>query len=454
MIDSADPPETRHKIKVRILVVLATILAFLAILTSWVDRQALDTDQWVDTSGRMLEDKEISDAVANYAVDQLYANVDVAGLLKQKLPKDLKQVASPVSAGVREFATRAAEQALQAPRVQQLWKDANRAAHTQLLAILEGDNEVVTTENGKVVLDLRPIVLELADRIGLKSQVEDKLPSDVGQLEVADAQQLQTARTITQIIKGLAWLFSLGTLVLFALAAYLAKGRRWMVVLAYGLGLVAAGLAVIALRSAATSLVVDGLAQTEAARVPTEHAWEIGTSLLQSIATSVIIYGVLFTIASFLASPVNAAVTIREAMAPPLRDRPGVVWGTFGALALLSLILWPPSGTRQLILTLALIALAAGGLEALTRKTANEFPDAQRGDWLLDMRRRARSVGTAAGRRIGSAMKDLTDGDRDPDDARLERLEKLGELKEKGVLTEAEFREEKQRLLGNQASEK
>jgi hypothetical protein len=44
-------------------------------------------------------------------------------------------------------------------------------------------------------------------------------------------------------------------------------------------------------------------------------------------------------------------------------------------------------------------------------------------------------------------MKDLTDGDRDPEDARLDRLERLGELKEKGVLTAAEFKNEKQKLL-------
>ena len=112
----------------RVLVFLASFLAFLAIFTSWVDRQVLDTDEWVDTSGRLLEDKEISDAIALYAVDQLYANVDVARSLKKRLPDDLQPVSGPVSAGIREFATRAAERALQSPRVQAVWQDANRAA--------------------------------------------------------------------------------------------------------------------------------------------------------------------------------------------------------------------------------------------------------------------------------------------------------------------------------------
>src|SRR3954470_17289520 len=121
---SSQPPEMRHRVAVRVLVILASFLAFLAIFTSWIDRQALDTNQWVDTSGKLLEDKEISDALAIYSVDQLYASVDVAAILKKRLPPDLQPVSSPLAAGIREFATRAAQQAFQSPRVQTLWKDA------------------------------------------------------------------------------------------------------------------------------------------------------------------------------------------------------------------------------------------------------------------------------------------------------------------------------------------
>ncbi|HEY6771914.1 MAG TPA: SHOCT domain-containing protein [Solirubrobacterales bacterium] len=444
---STDPPETQHRIKVRILVVLASILAFLAIFTSWVDRQALDTDQWVDTSGKLLEDREISDAIATYAVDQLYANVDVSKVIKQRLPKGAQQFSAPLAAGVRQFATQAAKQAVQSPRIQQAWKDANRIAHRQLVSILKGNNQVVSSQNGKVVLDLRPLVLQLADRIGLKKQLNEKLPPDVGQLEVANSKQLDTARTITKLIEGFAWFFTFGSLVLFGLAAYLAKGRRWMVLLGYGIGLVGAGLVAIALRSALKGLFVDSLAKTEDATVPAQHAWDIATALLHSIATSVVILGVLFVIAAFLASPTTAAVGLRRGLAPTLHERPGLVWSLFGAIALLVLIIWPPAGTRQLVLSLVLIALAGVGLEALRRKADQEFPGAKRGDWMQSMRERARRAGTETGRRIGSAVRGLTDQETDPEDAKLDRLERLGELKDKGVLTATEFRDQKKKIL-------
>jgi hypothetical protein len=200
-------------------------------------------------------------------------------------------------------------------------------------------------------------------------------------------------------------------------------------------------------RGALKGLFVDSLANTEAANEPAKHAWDIGTSLLHSIAITVIVYGVLFVVAAFLASPSGYAVGIRRALAPTLRDRRELVWSIYGAAALIGLIVWPPDGFRQLVLTVLLIALASVGIEALRRKTLVEFPGAQRGDWMQSMRERVSRSTAGAGRRIGSAVKGMTDDQPDPEDARLDRLERLGELKEKGVLTAAEFREEKRKLL-------
>ena len=211
---STDPPETRHRIKVRILVVLASILAFLAIFTSWIDRQALDTNQWVDTSGKLLEDKAISDAVATYSVDQLYANVDVAAVIKKRLPPDLQPFSAPWPPGSAQFATQAAQQAFQSPRIQQAWKDANRVAHTQLVSILKGNNEVVSS----------------AERQGRPRPPPDRPPArqpdraeeagssqNAAQPDVGPARDRRLARSSTppgrstKLIEGLAWFFTFGS---------------------------------------------------------------------------------------------------------------------------------------------------------------------------------------------------------------------------------------------------
>jgi hypothetical protein len=435
---------------VRILVVLASILAFLSIFTTWIDRQALDSSAWTDTSGRLLENKKISDALANYAIDQLYASVDVNKELQSKLPAGLKPLAGPASAGLRELAVRVGQNVLQRPRFQDAWRQANLTAHQQLVAILEDKSNAVSTANGRVILDLRPLVAQLASQLGIDKTVVSRIPPDVAQLEIAKSSDLKSAQTIVKIVQGLAIVFSIGTLLLFLLAAYLAKGRRWIVVFGYGIGLILSGIAALALRKVGGQLLVDSLASTASVKPAATDAFNIASSLLSSIAQTSIVTGVLFVVASFLDSPQAVAVRMRRAMAPSFRERSALIWGAFGVLVLFYLILNPPHGNRELLTTVTLLAIAAIGLEALGRKIRREFPDARSGDVAERFRKRGRELTTVAAKRMRAAMSDLgemIDNDAHPEDARLARLEKLGELKEKGVLTEAEFTAEKERLL-------
>jgi hypothetical protein len=172
------------------------------------------------------------------------------------------------------------------------------------------------------------------------------------------------------------------------------------------------------------------------------HTWSIGTSLMTSIATTVIVYGFLFVIASWLASPTASARATRQALAPTLRERPVLVYGLLVTAALIYLALAPSLGVRVL-LTLALLAgIAAVGLEALRRQTAEEFPDARAGDAAARLRTWAGGLGA---RRAAPAP----DAAEAAEERRLERLERLGRLREQGVLSDEEFAAEKARALGN-----
>ena len=95
---------------------LASIIAFAAILAVWANRQVLNTDNWTNTSTELLENRQIRDQLAGYLVDQLYANVDVAGELREALPERLQPLAGPAAGGLRQLADRAAAGVLSRPR--------------------------------------------------------------------------------------------------------------------------------------------------------------------------------------------------------------------------------------------------------------------------------------------------------------------------------------------------
>ena len=143
----------------RVLIVLGSLLAFLSVFAIWTERQALDTGEWVNTSGRLIQNPKIREAVSKYLIDQLYENVDVEKELSEKLPGDTKELAGPISGGLRQVAGSGAEKVLESSTAQELWKSANKTTHEQLLEVLEEKEGTLATEEGKVSLDLGSLSL-------------------------------------------------------------------------------------------------------------------------------------------------------------------------------------------------------------------------------------------------------------------------------------------------------
>jgi hypothetical protein len=445
---------------VRVLVVLGSIFAFLSVFAIWTERQALNTDDWVDTSGRLIQNETIRVAVGDYLVDQLYENVDVEQELSEILPGETKDLAGPVSGGLRQVAGDGADQVLKSSTAQELWKTANRNTHEQLLAVLEEKEGQVSTEEGEVSLNLGELVTNLADQVGIGADLASKLPPDAGQITILRSDQLKTAQDIVVAIKGLALILSLLTFLCFGLAIYLAREGRWVTVLSCGVGLIAAGFAVIVAREVAGGIVVGQLVEEDSVKPAAEAAWSIGTSLMISIATTVIVVGVLFGVAGWLASPTGSARSTRRVLAPTLGEHVAYVYAGLAVVVGIYFLSAPTQNLRSFLTTLAIAGLAAFGIHELRKQTAEEFPGADYDD-----------VFGGAKERVVGAVKDANLGERasklrlpemrrpsaesepaspaDEDDARLARLERLATLHEKGVLTDEELAAEKARLLGS-----
>jgi hypothetical protein len=446
---------------VRALIMLGSFLAFLSVFAIWTERQALNTDDWVDTSGQLIQNETIREALGDYLVDQLYENVDVEQELSQKLPGDTKDLAGPISGGLRQVAGEGANQVLQSSTAQELWRSANRTTHEQLLEVLEEKEGTVATEEGKVSLNLGSLVTNLADQVGIGADLASKLPPDAGQITILRSDQLKTAQDIVVAIKGLALMLSLLTFLCFGLAIYLSRESRWVTVLYCGVGLVAAGFAVIVAREVAGGIVVGQLVEEESVKPAAEAAWSIGTSLMTSIATTVILIGVLFGIAGWLASPTGSARSTRRALAPVLRDYPAYVYALLAVVVGIYFLSAPTQNLRSFLTTLVIAGLAAFGIHELRKQSGEEFPDADYGDVVgrtkervVDAVKDANLSERAAKLRLPEMRKPGGESEAptatlpvDSEDARLARLERLAALHEKGVLTDEELASEKARVL-------
>ena len=434
MTDSHQRGAGPHRKTVALLLAAATVLTFVAIFSFWVNRQAMNTDNWVDTSSKLLENEEVQAQLSSYLVTQLYANVDVEAELRKALPPEAAALAGPAAGGLRQLAQQVAERALTTAAVQMIWSEANRAAHEQLLKVINGGG-IVSTSEGEVTLQLGDVVAAVGEQAGVPADLIAKLPEGAGELKVLDSEQLSTSQKAAKAIRKLPTVLTALLILLYGGAIYLARGRRREAVRGAGFGFIVAGVLALLLRELAGGHITDALTKTAAVEPAAEASWSIGTSLLATAAASALAFGLLVVIGTWLAGKTAPAVALRREAAPYFRERQAATYGV-GAAIWLALIAWAPiAAFRKPFGILLFAVLFALGTELLRRQTIGEFPD----EPAQPLTSRLRGV-------LGRG-----DGQASPrggaSEQRLERLERLSTLRREGALTDEEFESQKRQLL-------
>ena len=322
----------------RILIALAALLTVVALLGAWADRQLLNTDDWTATSSALLREPAIRDPVADAIAGAVADGSRATAALEEALPPRLQPLAPQAGALVREAAQRATERLLDAPRVQRLWVDANRATHRQLVDLVDGGGTVVAGRG--VVLDLRPLAAEIAREAGFSGDRVERLPPS-GRIVLLRPDQLETLREVGDLLDLVGWLPGVLALLLFAAAIWQARGARRRALLATGGALLGAGLVVLVARRVGGHLLVAAAAG-DGPYVPTAEAvWRIATSLLAELAAVAVIVGLVALLGAWLAGPGRSATWLRRRATPGLSAPLGAVLGA-AALVYLALLAWGP----------------------------------------------------------------------------------------------------------------
>ena len=341
--EPAGPVDRRTRpVLVHGLVVLAAIVLFLTAVNTWVDRAALDTDNWVTASDELLADPLVREAVSVFVVDQLYASVDVAQQLQTVLPGDFERLANALAIALRAPAAEAIDRLLATDAAARIWTEANRRTHTTVVAILNDETGPLTsTADGVVTLDLRALVVGLAESIGIPTAAIDRIPPDVGQVEIIESSTLRSAQTAVAIIDRMSLLLFLVVVALYAGAIALAGGWRRQATRNVGISVAVVGLLILAGLRIGGNQLLDSVVSVETNRSTAEAVWRITSSLLREIGWTVTLIGVVIVVLAVLAGAGRWATAVRRSVGPVVVRQPAVRWGFAAALFLL-LIVWAP----------------------------------------------------------------------------------------------------------------
>jgi hypothetical protein len=352
----------------------------------WAERQLLDTDAWVDTSSELLEDEEIRTAIGLFIVDRLFDSEEVQAQIESVLPPRLDPLAGPAAAGLKQVAERNAPRLLGTSVALDAWKKANEAAHSQLIALVEGE----TGQN--LTLDLGTLFEEIAKGTGLPPAAVDRIPPDIRSLQIASGDNLRTAQDVLDTVKTVVWVLLGLALVAFAAGIWLSGDRR-RTILNVGGCLMLAAVAILAVRRLGGEAVVNALADAPNAHGAADDAWSISTGLLVDAAQGSFLFGLFIVTGAWLAGSGRRATALRRGSAYALREHAGLVRGGLGA-AILLLVLWGPVPWTQRFWTILVFTVAAFvWLEWVRRRTLEEFPDQPPPRMSLRSRRAAHDPG-------------------------------------------------------------
>jgi hypothetical protein len=315
----AAPPAKTHKrfpmwrrVLSAVLIILSCALLPLTVVTLWLRNEILSTDDYVRTVAPLARNEAVIDALATRVTNELFARVDVEDVAKDNLPSRISFLAGPLSNALESFTEQATLRFFESDAFQKLWDEANRLAHDQIVNALEGGGDVVSTKNGRVELNLTPIVEQLRDRLDERGiTIFDALP--IGTLALRftlfDSQDLHYAQTGVRLLNTLRWVLPVLIVVCGAAGIYLAGNRR-RALLRFGLGVMVAALILGFGLALGRAIYLDSL-PADVSQPANSAAFDIVIRFLRTTNRIVFVIGLLVALACYLAGTSRVAVFIR-----------------------------------------------------------------------------------------------------------------------------------------------
>lgn len=253
-------PERRRRTRKVVAVILVILTVFslaLAVPGAWVRRTTVNTDRYVATVGPLVRDPAVQEYLARTITAEVFTALGVqtrlATVLQDKAPQ-LVFLAGPITSSVQGFVQDQVQKLVASDAFAKLWESANRVAQSQIVAVLNGGGGVVSTANGKVVLNLLPIVNDAlaqvsslaSDLVGRTITIPEitsdevpaaaiqkieaatgiQLPDNFGQIVVLDSNDLAAAQDAFSIANRAVFALVLLFVIFFVAAMWVSPRRR------------------------------------------------------------------------------------------------------------------------------------------------------------------------------------------------------------------------------------
>jgi hypothetical protein len=201
-------PQKRARLR-KVFAVVFIVIAVLAFSAAtpglWARRTVYNTDRYLAVVGPLASDPAIQEALARQLTQAVFTATDVQAKVQaaiaERAPK-LAFAAGPLTSSLQGFVQDQVQQVIASERFQQFWVSANTILQKQVVAVLDGNSDVLTVQGNQVVFNYLPLLNDaLAQLSGTLSAILNRqitLPTITADTVPSEAvASLQTALDVT-----------------------------------------------------------------------------------------------------------------------------------------------------------------------------------------------------------------------------------------------------------------
>ncbi len=256
-VEAANPRAVgRRRVLSGVALVLACLTILLATVAVWVHQVAFNTDRFTGLVANVIDEPDVIAPLSAAVSEQVVAALDVQTRIAGRLPDVAKSLAPAITLAIQDGIASRLQVGLARPQVQALLLKTVSIAHTRVMNLLRGNSDAVSVVDGYVTIEVLPLVqaaLSELQSVGLLPdgvQIPDlstseapgvlvqrlstalgvTLPADFGTIRLMPADRLLAAQTAVRAFDIIVVLLIVLSFVLVALAIWLARDRRRMVV--------------------------------------------------------------------------------------------------------------------------------------------------------------------------------------------------------------------------------
>lgn len=306
-----------------VLIVLASLMVPLSVITYWAVNTTTNTDHYVETMAPLAREKVITDFIATRATQKIFAAVQVQHKVQSALPKKAAFLAAPLVNEVQGYVQTQMMKLLSSTYFHNLWDTANRRSHAAVVAVLTGKSNPKVKKANDVIVDITPVIDKAINQLDAKGitifdGVKPKLDkANTLTVNLVSGEQISKARNLFRVVTNLRWAIPIVALILIAAAVAVATDRRKALLrVAVGAGLATLGF-LIALTLGRNFFVDHASSKVDPA--VTTAAFTTITRFLTEGLKWVILVCVVVALALWLAGPSSWARWIRAQVARAAR---------------------------------------------------------------------------------------------------------------------------------------